>query len=82
MYTDSQYVCKGITDWMPNWKKRGWKTASGHLVKNRDLWQELDLLRVQHIIEWKWVRGHVGNAGNERAAALANFAIDRFLDTS
>ena len=82
LYTDSQYVCKGITDWMPNWKKRGWKTASGHLVKNRDLWQELDLLRVQHIIEWKWVRGHVGNAGNERADALANFAIDRFLDTS
>ncbi|MBO67279.1 MAG: ribonuclease HI [Acidiferrobacteraceae bacterium] len=82
LYTDSQYVCKGITDWMPNWKRRGWKTASGHLVKNRDLWQELDLLRAQHAIEWRWIKGHTGNPGNERADALANLAIDRFLETA
>jgi ribonuclease HI len=76
LYSDSSYVLKGITEWMPNWKKRGWKTAAKHPVKNVDLWQRLDAAIAQHEIEWKWVKGHSGNKGNDRADALANLGID------
>jgi ribonuclease HI len=76
LYSDSSYVLKGITEWMPNWKKRGWKTAARHPVKNVDLWQRLDTAIAQHNIEWKWVKGHSGDKGNDRADALANLGID------
>lgn len=76
LYTDSRYVMHGITEWMPNWKRRGWKTAARKPVKNRDLWQVLDEAIKRHDIEWKWVKGHDGNAGNEEADALANRGID------
>ncbi|MFI3189594.1 ribonuclease HI [Crenothrix sp. D3] len=76
LYSDSSYVLKGITEWMPNWKKRGWKTAAKHPVKNVDLWQRLDAAIVQHDIEWRWVKGHSGDKGNDRADALANLGID------
>ena len=76
LYSDSSYVLKGITEWLPNWKKRGWKTASNHPVKNVDLWQRLDAAIAQHQIEWRWVKGHSGNTGNERADTLANLGID------
>lgn len=76
LYSDSSYVLKGITEWMPNWKKRGWKTAAKHPVKNVDLWQRLDAAIAQHDIEWQWVKGHSGNKGNDRADALANLGID------
>ncbi len=74
--SDSSYVLKGITDWMPNWKKRGWKTAAKTPVKNEDLWRRLDAAIALHTIEWKWVKGHSGDPGNERADALANLGID------
>ncbi len=74
--SDSTYLLKGITEWMPNWKKRGWKTASKHPVKNVDLWQRLDVAIAQHTIEWQWVKGHSGDKGNDRADALANLGID------
>jgi len=76
LYSDSSYVLKGITEWMPNWKKRGWKTAARHPVKNVDLWQRLDTAIAKHNIEWKWVKGHSGDKGNDRADALANLGID------
>lgn len=76
LYTDSKYVMDGIERWMPAWKARGWKTAARKPVKNQDLWQELDKLRDNHEITWKWVRGHKGNPGNEEADALANRGID------
>ena len=74
--SDSSYVLKGITDWMPNWKKRGWKTAAKTPVKNEDLWRRLDATIALHTIEWKWIKGHSGDPGNERADALANLGID------
>ncbi|MEI6145134.1 MAG: ribonuclease HI [Methylococcales bacterium] len=74
--SDSSYVLKGINDWMPNWKKRGWKTAAKTPVKNEDLWRRLDAAIALHTIEWKWVKGHSGDPGNERADALANLGID------
>jgi ribonuclease HI len=74
--SDSSYVLKGITDWLPNWKKRDWKTAAKTAVKNEDLWRRLDSVITKHKIEWKWVKGHSGNVGNERADALANLGID------
>jgi ribonuclease HI len=77
--TDSQYVRKGITEWISNWKKRDWKTANKKPVKNKDLWQELDALTEQHTIEWCWVKGHSGHVENERADELANKAIDEFI---
>lgn len=76
LYTDSQYVRKGITEWIHGWKRNGWKTASKQDVKNRDLWQRLDELMQAHQVEWHWVRGHSGNVGNERADLLANKGID------
>ena len=77
--TDSEYVRKGITEWMANWKKRGWKTASKQPVKNKDLWQRLDKAATQHQVEWHWVRGHTGHPENERADQLANKGIDELL---
>jgi len=77
--SDSQYVLKGITEWMENWKKRGWKTAAKKPVKNVDLWQRLDRAREEHVIEWAWVKGHSGHIENEIADELANKAIDDLL---
>ena len=77
--TDSQYVQKGITEWLPNWKRRGWKTAARKPVKNVDLWQRLDKAVAEHDVEWHWVRGHSGHPENEQADALANQAIDELL---
>ncbi|MEC4749510.1 ribonuclease HI [Methylomicrobium sp. Wu6] len=74
--TDSKYVLQGITEWLPNWKKRGWKTAGNKPVKNEDLWRRLDAARSLHHIEWKWVKGHSGHKENDRADELANLGID------
>jgi ribonuclease HI len=74
--TDSQYVVKGITQWISGWKKRGWKTASRQAVKNQELWERLDALVASHAVSWQWVKGHAGHPENERADALANYAID------
>ncbi|HYD97263.1 MAG TPA: ribonuclease HI [Noviherbaspirillum sp.] len=75
VHTDSQYVQKGISEWIHGWKARGWKTASKEPVKNADLWQALDAAQSQHQIEWRWVKGHAGHDGNERADALANLGV-------
>ena len=75
LYTDSTYVKDGITRWLPNWKARGWRTAAKAPVKNRDLWEALDALAGRHDVAWHWVRGHAGNAENERADALARAAL-------
>lgn len=77
--SDSQYVLKGISEWMENWKKRGWKTAAKKPVKNVDLWQRLDKAREIHNIEWVWVKGHSGHIENEIADELANKGIDELL---
>jgi len=77
--SDSQYVLKGINEWMENWKKRGWKTAAKKPVKNVDLWQRLDKAREDHNIEWVWVKGHSGHIENEIADELANQGIDELL---
>jgi ribonuclease HI len=77
--TDSQYVQKGITEWMTNWKRNGWKTAAKKPVKNADLWQRLDMAISGHQIQWEWVRGHSGHPENELADELANKAIDELL---
>ena len=74
--SDSTYVLKGIQEWMPKWKKRGWKTASKKPVKNVDLWKKLDVLIVEHKIDWQWVKGHSGHPENELADQLANQGID------
>jgi ribonuclease HI len=74
--SDSTYVLKGIQEWMPNWKKRGWKTASKQPVKNVDLWQKLDAVIGEHKIDWQWVKGHSGHRENEIADQLANRGID------
>jgi ribonuclease HI len=79
IHTDSEYVRRGITEWIGNWKARDWKTADKKPVKNRDLWERLDELAGQHDIEWRWVKGHSGVPGNERVDALANAAIDALL---
>jgi len=75
MHTDSKYVLQGITDWMDNWKKRGWKTAAKKPVKNEDLWRRLDTAIAKHKINWIWVKGHSGDAGNEKADDLANQGV-------
>ena len=75
VYLDSEYVRKGITEWILNWQRRGWKTADGKPVKNADLWQRLDSLRKLHTVEWRWVKGHAGDPGNERADMLANKGV-------
>ena len=77
--TDSQYVRKGITEWIAGWKRRGWKTADKKPVKNQDLWQRLEAATHKHEIHWKWIKGHSGHEENERADQLANRAIDELL---
>ena len=78
--TDSQYVKNGINQWIFNWKKNGWKTAAKQPVKNKDLWIKLDDLVQKNDIEWKWVKGHSGHPGNEKADQLANDAIEKNLE--
>jgi ribonuclease HI len=82
LHTDSQYVQKGISEWINSWKERGWRTANKKPVKNEDLWKQLDHLTQQHEIEWFWVRGHNGHAGNERADQLANRGVEALLQTT
>lgn len=79
LHTDSKYVQQGISEWVHNWKKRGWKTADKKPVKNEDLWRRLDALAEQHHIEWIWVKGHAGHDGNERADQLANRGVESVL---
>jgi len=79
LFTDSVYVSKGISEWLPNWVKRGWKTASKEPVKNVDLWQRLEAARLKHKVEWHWVKGHAGHPENERADLLANKGVDAIL---
>jgi ribonuclease HI len=76
VHTDSQYVQKGISEWIHGWKARGWKTAAKAPVKNVDLWQALDAAQARHQIQWRWVKGHAGHAGNEAADALANRGVE------
>lgn len=82
LHTDSQYVKNGITQWLPGWKKRSWKTAARTPVKNVDLWQQLDDASGAHEVQWFWVRGHAGHVDNELADSLANAAIDEMLEAS
>ncbi len=79
--TDSQYVRKGITEWIEGWKRKNWQTAARKPVKNADLWKEIDRLAATHTIEWKWVKGHSGHAENERVDDLANRGIDELPRT-
>lgn len=79
LYTDSTYVRSGITEWLPNWVRRGWQTAGRKAVKNRDLWERLAALAEGHEVEWHWVRGHAGDPGNEHADALANRGLEEGL---
>jgi ribonuclease HI len=81
LYLDSQNVLKGITEWLPGWKAKGWRTASKQPVKNAELWKRLDdlLLKGGHVVDWRWVRGHNGDAGNERADALANMGVSQVV---
>ncbi|SDL01764.1 ribonuclease HI [Modicisalibacter muralis] len=81
LYTDSEYLRKGITEWIHGWQKRGWKTAAKQPVKNADLWRELLAESERHQVRWHWVKGHSGHPGNERADALANAAIDATMAT-
>ena len=75
VHTDSQYVQKGISEWIHGWKARGWKTAAKAPVKNADLWQALDAAQAQHQMDWRWIKGHAGHVGNERADQLANRGV-------
>ena len=79
LHVDSQYVKKGLTEWMSGWIARGWKNADKKPVKNQDLWQELKQLSSEHVIEWIWVKGHAGDPGNERADELANLGVEQVL---
>ena len=79
LHTDSQYVQKGISEWIHGWKKRGWRKADKSPVMNADLWQALDAAQERHTIEWRWVKGHAGHEGNERADELANRGVDLVL---
>ena len=76
LYTDSVYVRSGILEWLPGWKSRGWKTASKQPVKNQDLWQRLDTAAARHQVDWRWVKGHAGDPGNEAADLLANRGLE------
>lgn len=80
LHTDSKYVQQGISEWLVNWKRRGWKTADKKPVKNEDLWRRLDEAASRHQIEWLWVKGHAGHDGNERADALANRGIEQLKE--
>jgi len=77
--TDSEYLRKGITEWLPEWKRRGWKTAAKKPVKNIDLWQRLEQATLTHQIEWRWIKAHAGHPDNERADQLANRGIEEML---
>ena len=79
LHTDSQYVQKGIHEWIHGWKKRGWLTADKKPVKNDDLWKRLDAARLRHHVDWRWVKGHAGDPGNERADMLANRGVESAL---
>ncbi|MGB1580798.1 MAG: RNase H family protein, partial [Nevskiales bacterium] len=79
LYTDSTYLRKGITEWLPNWKRRNWRTADKKPVKNADLWQQLEAEAARHEVDWRWVKGHSGDPGNEAADQLANEGIDEML---
>jgi ribonuclease HI len=79
LFTDSKYVMDGITQWIQNWKKNNWRTAAKKDVKNKELWQKLDQLISHHQVQWHWVKGHSGDAGNETADLLANKGIDSIL---
>ncbi len=79
LYTDSNYLKQGIMSWIDNWKKKGWRTAAGKPVKNKDLWIELDAARLPHQVTWKWVKGHAGDPGNERADEIARRGMGPFL---
>lgn len=76
IHTDSQYVMKGMTEWLANWKRRGWITSDKKPVKNAELWQALDEQVARHHVSWRWVKGHAGDPGNERADALANLGVE------
>lgn len=78
LHTDSEYLRNGITSWLANWKRRGWKTAAGKPVKNIELWQRLEAALSQHEVSWHWVRGHAGDVNNERADALARAGMAEF----
>ncbi len=80
VYTDSLYVMKGITEWLDNWKKRGWRTVSKKTVKNFELWKELEDQVNRHNVQWRWVKGHTGIMGNERADKLANIGMNKSID--
>ncbi|HKK57506.1 ribonuclease HI [Marinobacter sp.] len=80
LYTDSQYVRKGITEWMHRWKQNGWKTAAKKPVKNEDLWRQLDEEVARHSVNWHWVKGHAGNPGNELADELANKGVEESIN--
>jgi len=80
LHTDSQYVKKGIGEWMPNWIRRGWKTAAGDPVKNKDLWERLAAANTRHQVVWKWVKGHAGHVDNERVDQLARAAAERIRE--
>jgi ribonuclease HI len=82
LHTDSTYVRNGITEWLPNWRRRGWRTASRKPVKNQDLWEALAALADRHDVTWHWVKGHAGHPGNERADRLANEGLERALPRS
>ena len=79
VYTDSRYVKNGISEWLESWKARGWKTAARKSVKNVDLWQRLDELSRNHVVQWNWIRGHAGDPDNEAVDRLANVAIDKMM---
>ena len=77
VYTDSVYLKNGITEWLPNWRRRGWRTADRKPVKNQDLWEALAALTERHDVSWHWVKGHAGHPENERADALANLGLEQ-----
>jgi ribonuclease HI len=79
VYTDSEYLRKGIREWLPKWKASGWRTSARKPVKNEDLWRRLDLATARHKVEWHWIKGHSGHPDNERADALANRGVDDIL---
>ncbi len=80
LWTDSEYVKKGMTEWLAGWKARGWKTSAKAPVKNADLWQRLETEAARHQVDWRWIKGHAGHEGNEIADQLANQAIDEMLE--
>jgi ribonuclease HI len=80
LWTDSQYLRQGISEWLPAWRARGWRTADKKPVKNQDLWERLDAAQARHQVEWRWLKGHAGHAENERADALARAAIKKLRE--